>query len=62
MTELELIIDLHSNSSRQGPGSIKDTLKALDYINLPTNLPWKVADIGCGSGGQTLVLAGNSPS
>ena len=62
MTELELIIDLHSNSSRQGPGSTEDTLKALDYINLPTNLPWKVADIGCGSGGQTLVLAGNSPS
>jgi ubiquinone/menaquinone biosynthesis C-methylase UbiE len=62
MTELELLIDLHSNSSRQGPGSKEDTLKALEYINLPTNLPWKVADIGCGSGGQTITLAQNSPA
>ena len=60
MTEIELIIDLHSNSNRQGPGSVEDTLKALDFIFLPTNQPWKVADIGCGSGGQTLTLAENS--
>lgn len=42
ITELELMIDLHSNSCRQGPGSKEDTLKAFEYINLPTNLPWKV--------------------
>jgi len=36
MTELELIIGLHKNSARQGPGSENDTLKALDFFKLPT--------------------------
>lgn len=59
MTELELIIDLHKDSDRQGPGSEKDTLKALDFLNLPNDQNLKVADIGCGSGGQTISLAKN---
>jgi ubiquinone/menaquinone biosynthesis C-methylase UbiE len=59
VTELELIIDLHKNSERQGPGSENDTLRALDLLNLPTNQNLKVADIGCGSGGQTISLAKN---
>ncbi|MEY2905325.1 MAG: hypothetical protein RJA52_1341, partial [Bacteroidota bacterium] len=57
MTELDLIIDLHKNSERQGPGSENDTLKALDLLNLPKNQNLKVADLGCGSGGQTVSLA-----
>ena len=57
MTELELIIDLHKNSERQGPGSENDTLKALDLLNVPTDQNLKVADIGCGSGAQTIPLA-----
>lgn len=57
VTELELIIDLHKNSKRQGPGSENDTLKALEFLNLSTNQKLKVADIGCGSGGQTITLA-----
>lgn len=57
MTELELIIDLHKNSDRQGPGSENDTLKALDFLDLPTGQNLKIADIGCGSGGQTISLA-----
>ena len=59
MTELELIIDLHRNSERQGPGSENDTLKALEFLNLPTDQNLKMADIGCGSGGQTISLAKN---
>ncbi|MGB5316853.1 MAG: class I SAM-dependent methyltransferase [Robiginitalea sp.] len=59
MTALELIIDLHKNSERQGPGSEKETLKALELINPPPDQKLKVADIGCGSGGQTITLAKN---
>lgn len=59
MTELELIIDLHRNADRQGPGSERDTLRALGFLNLPTDRGLKVADLGCGSGGQTLTLAAN---
>jgi ubiquinone/menaquinone biosynthesis C-methylase UbiE len=59
VTELELIIDLHKYSERQGPGSEIDTLRALDLLNLPTDQNLKVADIGCGSGGQTISLAKN---
>jgi cyclopropane fatty-acyl-phospholipid synthase-like methyltransferase len=57
MSEIELIIDLHKNSERQGPGSEKDTLRALDILNLPTDQNLKVVDIGCGTGGQTITLA-----
>lgn len=62
MTELELLIDLHRNSERQGPGSKKDTLKALEFIDLPKNKKIKICDIGCGSGGQTITLAENTNS
>lgn len=59
MTELELIINLHKNSARQGPGSPEDTLRALSFVDLPKDQTLKVADIGCGSGGQTITLAQN---
>jgi len=59
MTELELIIDLHKNTERQGPGSEEDSLKALDILNLYDKQELKIADIGCGSGGQTITLARN---
>ncbi len=59
MTELELIIDLHKNSERQGPGSEAETLKALEFMNLSSDKNLKLADIGCGSGGQTITLAQN---
>ena len=59
MTEIDLIIDLHKNAERQGPGSQKETLRALESMNLPTDQPLKITDIGCGSGGQTITLAQN---
>ncbi|MDR3273100.1 MAG: class I SAM-dependent methyltransferase [Flavobacteriaceae bacterium] len=44
---------------RQGPGSAEVTIKALDFIG---NLSEKsrIADLGCGTGGQTMVLAQNA--
>jgi cyclopropane fatty-acyl-phospholipid synthase-like methyltransferase len=59
MTEIELLIDFHKNADRQGPGSEQDTLKALNFIDIDKTRPLRVADIGCGSGAQTIVLARN---
>lgn len=59
MTEIELLIDFHKNAKRQGPGSTDDTLKALSFIAFKTGQPLKIADIGCGSGAQTIALAQN---
>ena len=59
MTELDLIIDLYKNSERQGPGSEEETLKALEFMNLSSDRSLKIADIGCGSGGQTITLSKN---
>ena len=57
MTELDFIIDLHLNSERQGPGSEADTIKALEFTDLLEKENLNIADIGCGSGGQTKTLA-----
>lgn len=59
MSEIELMVDLHIHSQRQGPGSKAETLKALGFMNLPGDRKLKVADIGCGTGGQTITLAQN---
>ena len=57
MSDLDLIIDLHLASERQGPGSAEATLRALDMIPISSQKELQVADIGCGSGGQTITLA-----
>jgi len=59
MTELELLVDFHKDAERQGPGSSKETIKALDLIEISKGDRLKIADIGCGSGGQTITLAKN---
>ena len=58
--ELKLICDFFSNMERQGPGSPDVTLKALSFIDNLTDKSL-IADIGCGTGGQTMVLAGHIP-
>lgn len=54
--DLNLICEYFSNTDRQGPGSPEVTLKALSFID---NLSEEsnIVDIGCGTGGQTMVLA-----
>lgn len=54
--DFNLICDFFSSMQRQGPGSPEVTLKALSFIdNLTENS--LIADIGCGTGGQTMTLA-----
>lgn len=57
MTELDLLIDLHLRNHRQGPGSTTETLKAMALTGLNPASSLKVADIGCGTGASTLILA-----
>lgn len=57
MTELDLIIDLHRHNERQGPGSAEVTIRALSFMDLPTQHPLRIADIGCGTGSPTVTLA-----
>lgn len=58
MTELELLVDFHKDAERQGPGSSEETIRALELIEIK-GPDIKIADIGCGSGGQTITLAQN---
>jgi SAM-dependent methyltransferase len=54
--DLELICEYFSAVERQGPGSPEVTVKALSFIDNLT-AESKIADIGCGTGGQTMVIA-----
>ncbi len=55
-----LICEYFSYIERQGPGSPEVTQKALGFIdNLSDGS--HIADIGCGTGGQTMVLAQHAP-
>ncbi len=58
--DFQLICDYFSNMERQGPGSPEATLKALSFVDSLTDHSL-IADIGCGTGGQTLVLARHAP-
>jgi ubiquinone/menaquinone biosynthesis C-methylase UbiE len=58
--DFNLICEYYSSLDRQGPGSPEVTMKALSFIdNLSTES--RIADIGCGTGGQTMVLARHVP-
>ena len=58
--DFDLICEYFSNVERQGPGSPEATLKALSFIDNLNNES-SIIDIGCGTGGQTITLAQNSP-
>ena len=56
-SEMDLLIDLHVDSERQGPGSNDATRRALALAGLQGRPGLVIADIGCGTGASTLVLA-----
>jgi len=58
--DLSLITEYFSRFDRQGPGSPEVTAKALSFIdNLSDDS--RIADLGCGTGGQTMTLAQLAP-
>lgn len=58
--DFSLICEYFAALDRQGPGSPEVTLKALSFIDGLTP-DSRIADIGCGTGGQTRVLAQHAP-
>jgi ubiquinone/menaquinone biosynthesis C-methylase UbiE len=52
----DLICEIHVGLERQGPGSTEMTFKALSFLD-DLNKTSRVVDLGCGTGGQTMVLA-----
>jgi len=57
MDNLQLLIDLHIDGQRLGPGGDAQTALALALSGLADGRNLKVADIGCGTGASTMLLA-----
>ena len=53
---MDILIQTHAGLNRQGPGSPEMTAKALRFLGNLDRIT-KAADLGCGTGGQTMVLA-----
>lgn len=58
--DFNLICEYFTNVERQGPGSPEVTLRALSFIDNLTEQS-RIADLGCGTGGQTMTLAQHAP-
>jgi len=52
----DILIETHLGLERQGPGSPEMTTKALSFLGDLDEIS-QVADLGCGTGGQTMILA-----
>jgi SAM-dependent methyltransferase len=57
MDDLELLLDFHLGSARQGPGGDEETALAIRLAGLEGARGLKIADIGCGNGASSLLLA-----
>lgn len=58
--DVNLICEYFLGLERQGPGSPDATVRALSFID-NLNGESRIADLGCGTGGQTMVLAQHTP-
>ena len=57
MNEYQLLIDLHKHAVRQGPGGVAETKRAIELAGIDRSRPLRIADIGCGTGASTILLA-----
>jgi SAM-dependent methyltransferase len=57
MDDVRLLVDLHVDGPRQGPGGDDETRLAVALSGLKGAAGLEIADIGCGTGASTLVLA-----
>lgn len=57
--DINLICEYFSTVERQGPGSPDVTIKALSFID-NLNEESNIIDLGCGTGGQTMIMAQNA--
>ena len=57
MSDFELLLDLHRDGERQGPGRAEDTRLAVTLSGLRGSRGLQIADLGCGTGASTLLLA-----
>jgi SAM-dependent methyltransferase len=57
----ELFFEMFTGLRRQGPGDEASTLRALGLVPL-LGPQARILDVGCGTGAQTLVLAGHTPA
>ena len=56
--DFQLVINFFAGISSQGPGGEMETLKALSFLD-NTSSKIKIADLGCGTGKQTEIIASN---
>lgn len=57
---LDLLLEAHIGLERQGPGSADTVKKALGFLG-PLDRFEHTADLGCGTGGQTILLTEHLP-
>lgn len=57
MNDLDLLIDLHLCNDRLGPGGDDETRRAIELAGVGERGACRIADIGCGTGASSLVLA-----
>ena len=59
-TFMDLLLEAHIGLDRQGPGSPEAVKQALGFLE-PLDRFERAADLGCGTGGQTMILAEHLP-
>lgn len=57
MEDYRLLVDLHRDGYRQGPGGDSETELAIRLSRLDEKEKLRILDIGCGTGASTIVLA-----